>query len=80
MSDRIVLECRKISHWFGDNHVLYDVNLKVIRGEIVARFDEIPHGLSSAGKARTVVIGRRTVMGDTTPHGDAWSLADQLSE
>jgi NitT/TauT family transport system ATP-binding protein len=32
----IVLECRNVSHWFGPKKVLYDINLKVARGQIVA--------------------------------------------
>ncbi len=32
----IVLECRHVSHWFGPKKVLYDVNLQVARGQIVA--------------------------------------------
>ncbi len=32
----IVLECRGVHHWFGANQVLYDVNLRLARGEIVA--------------------------------------------
>ena len=31
----INLECVAIHHWFGANKVLYDVNLKVVRGQIV---------------------------------------------
>ncbi|OHB67583.1 MAG: hypothetical protein A2Y77_10045 [Planctomycetes bacterium RBG_13_62_9] len=42
----IVLECRNVSHSFGEDHVLYDVNLKMIRGEIVALV-----GPSGAGKS-----------------------------
>ncbi len=32
----IVLECRGIHHWYGANKVLFDVNLRIVRGEIVA--------------------------------------------
>ncbi len=31
-----VLELRGVGHWFGEDKVLHDVNLKVIRGEIVS--------------------------------------------
>ena len=31
-----VLELRGVGHWFGETKVLHDVNLKVIRGEIVS--------------------------------------------
>ena len=32
----IVLECRGVSHWFGDKKVLGNVNLRIGRGQIVA--------------------------------------------
>jgi NitT/TauT family transport system ATP-binding protein len=32
----IVLELKGVSHWFGEHKVLYDIDLKVVRGEIVA--------------------------------------------
>jgi NitT/TauT family transport system ATP-binding protein len=32
----IVLECRNLSHNFGPKNVLYDINLKIVRGETVA--------------------------------------------
>ncbi len=32
----IVLECRNLSHWFGTTRVLFDINLKIARGETVA--------------------------------------------
>ncbi len=32
----IVLDCQSVHHWFGDQKVLYDVSLKVVRGQIVA--------------------------------------------
>jgi NitT/TauT family transport system ATP-binding protein len=31
----INIECVGISHWFGTNKVLYDVNLQIVRGQIV---------------------------------------------
>ena len=36
MTAQVVLELRGIHHWFGDLHVLHDVNLRILRGEIVA--------------------------------------------
>ena len=27
--DSIVLQCRSLSHWFGDNKVLFDLNFKI---------------------------------------------------
>ena len=32
----ICLECRGISHWFGRNKVLWDIDLRVARGQIIA--------------------------------------------
>ncbi|MFH1377927.1 MAG: ATP-binding cassette domain-containing protein [Planctomycetota bacterium] len=49
----IVLECNRISHWFGDNKVLHDVNLKVIRGEIVALLG--PSGCGKSTLLRAIV-------------------------
>jgi NitT/TauT family transport system ATP-binding protein len=31
-----VLECRKVSHWFNHQKVLYDINLKIPRGQFVS--------------------------------------------
>ncbi len=53
MGGNIVLECRKISHWFGSNRVLHDVNLKVIRGEIVALVG--PSGCGKSTLLRAIV-------------------------
>jgi len=49
----IVLECRNISHWFGANRVLHDVNLKVVRGEIVAVVG--PSGCGKSTLLRAIV-------------------------
>jgi NitT/TauT family transport system ATP-binding protein len=35
MSDDIVMEIQGLHHWFGDHKVLYDINLRIVRGEIV---------------------------------------------
>lgn len=42
----IVLECKNVSHWFGKKRVLYDVNLRIVRGEIVGLV-----GSSGCGKS-----------------------------
>jgi NitT/TauT family transport system ATP-binding protein len=32
----IVLECQRVNHWFGPARVLHDINLRIVRGEIVS--------------------------------------------
>ncbi|MBI3469084.1 MAG: ABC transporter ATP-binding protein [Planctomycetes bacterium] len=54
----IVLECRNLSHWFGNQKVLYDINLKVVRGEIVALV-----GPSGCGKSTLL----RAILGTHPP-------------
>lgn len=54
----IVLECRNVSHSFGGKHVLYDINLKIIRGEIVALV-----GKTGAGKSTLL----RAILGTHLP-------------
>ena len=43
-----VLELRGVGHWFGENKVIHDVNLKVIRGEIVSLVGPSGCGKSTA--------------------------------
>jgi NitT/TauT family transport system ATP-binding protein len=54
----IVLECKDLNHWFGKNRVLYDVNLKIARGEIVALV-----GPSGCGKSTLL----RAILGTHPP-------------
>jgi NitT/TauT family transport system ATP-binding protein len=54
----IVLECRNVSHWFGSHKVLHDINLKVVRGEIVALV-----GPSGCGKSTLL----RAILGTHPP-------------
>jgi NitT/TauT family transport system ATP-binding protein len=54
----IVLECKNVSHWFGPQHVLYDINLQVVRGEIVGLVGE-----SGCGKSTLL----RAILGTHTP-------------
>ncbi len=62
MNDKydIVLECRNVRHWFGHNRVLYDVNLEIARGEIVALV-----GPSGCGKSTLL----RAILGTHPPKG-----------
>jgi NitT/TauT family transport system ATP-binding protein len=48
-----VLECRGIHHWFGPKLVLHDVNIKVLRGEIVALVG--PSGCGKSTLLRAIV-------------------------
>jgi len=57
-NDDIVLACQGIHHWFGDNKVLYDVNLDVVRGEILALV-----GPSGCGKSTLL----RAILGTHPP-------------
>ena len=54
MEKRIVLDCQSVHHAYGDNHVLHDVNLKIVRGQIVALV-----GPSGCGKSTmlTSILG-----------------------
>lgn len=54
----IVLECKEVNHWFGQQKVLYDINLKVVRGEIVALV-----GPSGCGKSTLL----RAILGTHPP-------------
>jgi NitT/TauT family transport system ATP-binding protein len=58
VSNDIVLECKDVNHWFGKNRVLYDVNLKIARGEIVALV-----GPSGCGKSTLL----RAILGTHPP-------------
>jgi len=42
-----------VAHWFGDNHVLFDVNLEIIRGEIVSLVG--PSGCGKSTLLRAIV-------------------------
>jgi branched-chain amino acid transport system ATP-binding protein len=45
----ILLECKKLSAWYGDAQILFDVNLQLFRGEVVALL-----GRNGAGKSTTL--------------------------
>ena len=54
----IVLECRSVTHYFGENRVLYDISLQVVRGEIVSLV-----GPSGCGKSTLL----RAILGTHPP-------------
>jgi len=49
----LVLEIQDLSHWFGDNLVLYNVDLDIIRGEIVSLVG--PSGCGKSTLLRAIV-------------------------
>ncbi len=46
MKNALSMECKDINHWFGESKILFDVNTKIIRGEIVSLI-----GPSGCGKS-----------------------------
>src|SRR3989338_8158370 len=59
MKPDVVLECQAVSHAFGSNRVLYDLNLQVVRGEIVGLV-----GPSGCGKSTLL----RAIIGTHPPN------------
>jgi NitT/TauT family transport system ATP-binding protein len=70
MSDNILLEVSQVGHNFGDNYVLYDVNLKIITGEFVALV-----GPSGCGKSTLL----RGIVGTHPPKRGTIALHNQDS-
>jgi NitT/TauT family transport system ATP-binding protein len=54
----IVLECKKVGHWFKGTRVLYDLNLRIVRGQTVALV-----GPSGCGKSTLL----RAILGTHPP-------------
>ncbi len=48
-----VLECCGVSHWFGTNNVLHEVDLKILRGEIVSLVG--PSGCGKSTLLRAII-------------------------
>jgi len=53
VENRVVLDIRGVSHWFGSNRVLHDVHLRVIRGEIIGLVG--PSGCGKSTLLRAIV-------------------------
>ena len=53
MQNGVVLECEGIHHWFGPKKVLFDINLKILRGEIVGLVG--PSGCGKSTLLRAIV-------------------------
>ncbi|MBN2430520.1 MAG: ATP-binding cassette domain-containing protein [Acidobacteria bacterium] len=53
MEHPLVLEIQKLSHWFGDNLVLHNLDLNIIRGEIVSLVG--PSGCGKSTLLRAIV-------------------------
>ncbi|MGH7132016.1 MAG: ABC transporter ATP-binding protein [Phycisphaerales bacterium] len=66
LASRVLLECRGVSHNFGAKHVLHDINLHVLRGQIVAMV-----GPSGSGKSTLL----RAILG-THPANNGRVLMD----
>lgn len=72
VKEDIVLSCQGIHHWFGHNKVLYDINLSIIRGEIVSLV-----GPSGCGKSTLL----RAIVGTHPPcQGSVAVKADESAE
>jgi NitT/TauT family transport system ATP-binding protein len=53
MNHEFAMQIRGVSHWFGSNKVLYDLNLEVVRGEIVSMVG--PSGCGKSTLLRAIV-------------------------
>ena len=53
MEDRTVIACTGIHHWFGPKPVLHDIDIEIIRGEIVALVG--PSGCGKSTLLRAIV-------------------------
>ena len=61
-----ILEVRRLSHWFGSNRVLFDVNLDVRRGQIVAMVG--PSGCGKSTLLRAIVGTHPPQRGEVIVH------------
>ena len=72
--EQYVLECRGVSHWFEGHRVLFDVNFRIIRGEIVALVG--PSGCGKSTLLRAIVGTHPPNEGQVVLHGGAGSSGE----
>jgi len=73
--DDVVLECRGISHAFGDNKVLNDINFTIGRGQIVALVG--PSGSGKSTLLRAILGTHPANHGETLMDGEAYRCASR---
>lgn len=59
MSDEVLLEARSLAGWYGAAQILYDVDLQVRRGEVVALMGRNGAGKSTTLKALIGMLAKR---------------------
>ena len=64
-----VLECRKVSHWFGRQKVLHDVNLRIPRGQFVGLVG--PSGCGKSTLLRAMLGTHPPCAGQVLMNGEA---------
>jgi NitT/TauT family transport system ATP-binding protein len=64
----IVLELQKVSHWFHGSRVLYDINLKIARGQFVSLVGE--SGVGKSTLLRAILGTHPPRAGDVLINGD----------
>lgn len=53
MSTDLSMECKDLGHWFGDSKILFDVNFKIARGQIVGLIG--PSGCGKSTLFRSII-------------------------
>ncbi len=66
----IVFACQNVSHWFGNKKVLFEVNLRVARGQIVALVG--PSGSGKSTLLRAILGTHPPCAGDVLMEGQAY--------
>ena len=65
-----VLECQKVSHWFGSNKVLFEVDLRVVGGQIVSLVG--PSGSGKSTLLRAILGTHPPTSGEVLMDGQAY--------